>query len=114
MAGLWLKLLLSLAKMFLGENMLKMFRNGMKIEFCLLLLNKVGWEQGFLGTKSVHSQIFFSAISPSMDMPFGIFSIYGVLKLPEFLAYDWSIFLCLKPLVTKLDVLCGKMTGPLC
>ena len=45
-------------------------------------------------------------------MPFGIFSIYGVLKLPEFLAYDWSIFLCLKPLVTKLDVLCSDMTGP--
>ena len=49
-----------------------------------------------------------------MDMPFGIFSIYGVLKLPEFLAYDWSIFSCLNPLVTKLEVLCGDMTGPLC
>ena len=48
-----------------------------------------------------------------MDMPFGIFTIYGVLTLPEFLAYDWSIFSCLKPLVTKLEVLCGDMTGPL-
>ena len=48
-----------------------------------------------------------------MEMPFGIFSVYVVLKLPEFLAYDWSIFSCLKPLVTKLEVLCGDMTGPL-
>ena len=48
-----------------------------------------------------------------MYMPFGIFNIYGVLKLPEFLAYDWSIFSCLKPLVTILEVLCGDMTGPL-
>ena len=47
-----------------------------------------------------------------MDMPFGIFNIYGVLKLPEFLAYDWLIFSCLKPLVTKLEALCGDMTGP--
>ena len=51
----------------------------------------------FRDTKSFHTLIFFSVISPSMDMPFGIFTIYGVLKLPEFLAYDWSIFSCLKP-----------------
>ena len=43
-----------------------------------------------------------------MDMPFGIFAIYSMLKLPEFLTYDWSTFSCLKPLVTKLDVLYGS------
>ena len=57
--------------------------------------------------------IFFSVILTSMDMPLGTFTIHGVLKLHEFLAYDWSMFSCLEPLVTKLEVLCADMTGPL-
>ena len=48
-----------------------------------------------------------------MDMQPGTFTIYGVLRLPEFLAYDRSIISCLKPFVTELDVLSGDMTGPL-
>ena len=48
-----------------------------------------------------------------MDMQLGTFTIYGVLRLPKLLAFDWSIFSYIKPLVTELDVLCGDMTGPL-
>ena len=51
-----------------------------------------------------------------MDMPLGSFpsfTIYDVLTLHEFLAYDWSMFLCLKRLLTKLELLCSDMTGPL-
>ena len=55
----------------------------------------------------------FSVILTFMDIPLGTFTVYGVLKLHEFLAYDWSMFSCLKPLVTKLEVLCADMTGPL-
>ena len=47
-----------------------------------------------------------------MDMPFGAFIIDGVLKLHEYLARDWSIFSCLKPLIPKLDALSGDMKGP--
>ena len=46
-------------------------------------------------------------------MPLGTFTAYGVLKLHEFLAYDWSIFTCLNSLITRLKVLCGDMTGVL-
>ena len=46
-------------------------------------------------------------------MQLGTFTIYGVLRLPKLLAFDWSIFSYIKPLVTELDDLCGDMTGPL-
>ena len=42
-----------------------------------------------------------------MHMPFGAFTIHGVLKFHEFLASDW-----LKPFIPKLDALCGDMKGP--
>ena len=41
----------------------------------------------FSDTKSYHTLIFFSVILPSLDMPLGTFTIYGMLKLREFLAY---------------------------
>ena len=63
--------------------------------------------------KLPHSD-FFSVILPSMDMQLSTFTIYGVLRLPEFLAYDQSIISCIQPFVTELDILCGDMTGPLC
>ena len=58
-----------------------------------------------------HEDFFLSDLT--MDMPFVKFTIYGVLKLLEFLPDAWMIFSCLKPLGTKLDILCGDMTGPL-
>ena len=67
----------------------------------------------FMTLKIFHTLIFFSMILTSMDMLLDTFTIYGVLKLHEFLAYDWSIYSCLKPLVTKLEILCGDMTVPL-
>ena len=36
-----------------------------------------------------------------------------MIKVRSCLVYDWSMCSCLKPLVTKIDVLCGDMTGPL-
>ena len=61
----------------------------------------------FMTLKIFHTLIFFSMILTSMDMLLDTFTIYGVLKLHEFLAYDWSIYSCLKPLVTKLEILCS-------
>ena len=60
-----------------------------------------------------HTLVYFSLILPSIDMPLCTFTIYGMLKLHEFLAQDWSTFSCLNPLITKLEVLCRNMTGPL-
>ena len=51
--------------------------------------------------------------SMEMDMQIGTFTIYGVLRVPEVLTYDWSMFGCLKPLVNELDILCVGMTGSL-
>ena len=72
--------------------MSKILRNGIRmIPNFSLKLNPLR-SKCFQTPNSFHTRIFFSAILPSMDMPLGRFIIYGVMKLPWFLAYDWSIF----------------------
>ena len=62
--------------------MSKILRNGIRmISNFSLKLNPLR-SKCFQTQNSFHTQIFFSAILPPMDMPLGRFIIYGVIKLP--------------------------------
>ena len=58
--------------------MSKILRNGIRMIFDFSLKLNPLRSKCFQTQNSLHTQIFFLAILPSMDMPLGRFVIYGV------------------------------------